>query len=284
MIDPYVSIIVCTYNRTRYLESCLQSIFNQTYKNIEVILVIKDLDENGKKILEKFEHLTTIIQDNKSIGISAARNIGVKNSHGEIIAFIDDDAVAYPNWMKNLIKKYENSNVGGVGGLIIDASSNKPWLFDWYINKFGITKDGDKIKNKKDWFRTFVGCNMSFRKKIFYEIKGFDEDIIFYHEEPDLCIRILKKGYKLELEPTAKVTHYLGDGPTRSTGLYYKCKSRLYFSFKNFGDDIPKRRIILEDLKLLPSEIFYVFRSLSLRNLKAIILARFHEYKRWNII
>lgn len=281
MANPYVSVIVCTYKRERYLESCLQSIFDQSYKNIEVILVVKDLDENEIKKLKKFEHLSFVTQDQKSIGLSAARNLGIKKANGDIIAFIDDDAVADSNWIENLIKKYKDPEVGGVGGLIIDASSNKPWLYDGYINRFGTTKIGDKIKNKEGWFRVLVGCNMGFRKKILDELKGFDENIIFYHEESDLCIRILKKGYKLELEPSAKVTHYLGEGPTRNKGMYYRCLNRLYYSFKNFGDEIPKNRIILNDLKLLPIDMIDAFRSAQLKNINYIFLARIQQYKKF---
>lgn len=278
MTGPYVSVIVCTYKRSIYLENCLQSIFNQSYKNIEVILVIKDLDEKEKLILKKFNNLKVIVQDNNSIGISAARNTGIKYAHGGIIAFIDDDAVAEYHWIQNLIKKYEDPDVGGVGGLIIDASSNKPWLFDWYIDKFGTTRDGNKIKNKQGWFRTLVGCNMSIKKEILDEIKGFDENIIFYHEEPDLCVRILKKGYKLELDPSAKVTHYLGEGPTRNKGMYYRCLNRLYFSFKNFGGEIPKYRIVINDMKLLPIDMIDAFRSLQIKNVNYIFLARIQQY------
>ena len=124
-MQPLVSIVICTYDRAEYLQKCLDSMLNQTYGNFEVIIVNGPSTDNTASILKNYPFKT--VQQIKKSGLSAARNLGIKEAKGDIIAFIDDDGVADKNWIKNLVKRYKDETIGGVGGIIYKAGTNDVW-------------------------------------------------------------------------------------------------------------------------------------------------------------
>ncbi|MCX7797073.1 MAG: glycosyltransferase [Melioribacter sp.] len=183
---PFVSVIVCTYNREKYLPLALNSLINQTVdKDIyEVIIVNNNSTDNTEAIAQEF------IETNKELnvkyviefqkGLSAARNRGIKESDGEIIIFIDDDAEVTPNYIEEAIKFFEEyPKVDAMGGKIIpkyEDNQEPKWMsiFLWGL----VTKSdwGDKIR-KYPYSKYPPGCSMSFRKKVFDEIGLFNTDL-----------------------------------------------------------------------------------------------------------
>lgn len=91
-MNELISIIIPTYNQCEFLERCLKSISEQTYKNFEIIVIDNSSTDNTKSIIEKFSYLPLKYLLNKNKGmIAQSRNLGIKLSKGEIIAFIDSD-------------------------------------------------------------------------------------------------------------------------------------------------------------------------------------------------
>jgi len=230
--NPLVTVIICTYNRADFLKKCLDSIFDQTYDKFEAIIVNGPSTDRTENLLRKYPF--KIIQQKNKGGLSAARNLGIKEAKGEIIAFIDDDAIADENWIKNHVKKYKDKKVGGVGGTIYGKNGK----IDEYckkVNKFGILKREKKtVHSGYTWFNTTCGCNTSFRRNVLEEIGGFDEYYNYWFDETDVCVSIAKAGYKIEYEYDAIVYHYHSDGPSRSSIWYHKAQKQLYFTLKNF--------------------------------------------------
>ena len=109
-----ISVIIPFYNQEDHFEECLNSITHQTYSNLEIIIINDGSDKKYDEILTKLQknHLDKIKifkQENK--GVSAARNLGIKKSRGEYIAFIDSDDIWLPNKLEhqiNIIKKKKN--------------------------------------------------------------------------------------------------------------------------------------------------------------------------------
>lgn len=241
-ILKFVSVVICTYNRAKYLEKCLESLKKQTYLQFEIIVVNGPSTDETDILLEKYPEIKIIKQD-KLNGLSFARNLGIEESEGKIVAFIDDDAVADVNWIKYLVEGYKDDSIGGVGGLVISPQgSNMPSIqFDrGIINKFGIPsavrKDNEELK--KNEFPIIMGTNSSFRKDILEEVNGFDPYIKYYHDESDLCVRIIIKGYKIVYTKEAFVMHYMVEGHNRKSTyeMNYSeiMKNNIYFIVKNF--------------------------------------------------
>jgi hypothetical protein len=242
MKKPFVSIVVCTYNRNEHLSKCLESLQRQTYKNAEIVVVNGPSTDGTDSVLCKYDNVRVVNQKSLN-GLSYARNLGICSSKGEIIAFIDDDAVADENWLAYLIGSYTSDLVGGVGGLVYGSQKTHIQFDNGTIDKCGIPKTvkPDTEKLRKNDFRVFMGTNCSFRRKALYDTGGFDPYFKYYHDESDLCVRIIKEGYSLIYQKNAFVIHEMVEGHNRKSPYDLNwseiIKNVIYFTLKNFSTD-----------------------------------------------
>ncbi len=229
-----ISVIISTYSieRSKAVLECLNSLSKQTLQPNEVILV---LDPN-EKLIQYYSsriHNSVKIVVSKSKGLSNARNAGVKSAKGDIVAFIDDDAVADKDWLKNLTRNYASPNFLGAGGLIepLWANGRPAWFpeeLDWVV---GCTYKG--LPQKKCYVRNPIGCNMSFRKRVFDEIGYFKSNIgrsgqtLFGSEEAEFSSRLLTQipQAKIIYDPSAVVYHRV---PKQRTSFRYSMKRSFY--------------------------------------------------------
>lgn len=211
-----VSVVVCTYSEERfdYVVGCIGSLKKQTLQPFEIILVL----DKDKALIDFYEgRMPTDVKIvvSNGFGLSNARNAGVKNAEGDIVAFIDDDAIADEKWLENLVKNYEDPLVLGVGGLIkpLWESKRPSWFpeeLDWIV---GCSYKG--LPENKAIIRNPIGCNMSFRKGVFEKAGYFSTDIgrvgskLAAHEDTEFSIRMTEKipGHKILYEPAAVVRH-----------------------------------------------------------------------------
>ena len=107
--NSLISVIVPVYNVEKYLPQCLNSIINQTYKNIEVVLVDDGSTDDSGNICEEYKKNDEriIVVHQKNSGLSAARNVGIEISTGEYITFIDSDDYISPDYIENLYSALE---------------------------------------------------------------------------------------------------------------------------------------------------------------------------------
>lgn len=204
MDEKFITAVIPAYNfnKVGFLIKSIDSVLNQKYNNFDVCVITEgDKLTNHVKSTYKDSECVSIIQmQNNTGGISAARNEGIKHAEGEIIAYLDSDAVADENWLKELNKVYvENKNIVAVGGKSEpNWISKQPWyLPDEFLWLVGVTHKGHPPHDSI--IRSAFGCNMSFRKNIFSEIGYFDDSLGKNHgfnlqgEEPDIGIRINKQ-------------------------------------------------------------------------------------------
>ena len=192
-----VSVNVLTKNRCELLRKCLVSLSKQSYKDFEIII----LDEHSKDGTEEMvsqmskgqTNIRFIQRDTKGLGYG--RNKGVNASKGEIIAFIDDDEEAHPDWLKNGVEAMEKFQVDIVRGAIYFP-------------------DGKLFRELRTDKMQFPTANIFYKKKVIEDIGMFDERFVYGSEDVDLGIRALKKGYKLALCEASITYHcYLPNNP-----------------------------------------------------------------------
>ena len=110
--NPLVSIIVPVYNGETFLKECVDSILNQTYKNIELILINDGSKDNSAQIINEYakkdERVVAIHQENS--GVCASRNNGLRNTHGEYICLIDQDDYVFPDYISYLYTLIKENN------------------------------------------------------------------------------------------------------------------------------------------------------------------------------
>lgn len=244
LLNVLVSVIVCTYNRSIFLERCLQSLRNQSYTNLEIIVVNGPSTDQTSYVLARYPEVIVVAQKELN-GLSSARNLGIQVSKGEIIAFIDDDAVAEEHWVEELVTGYSTESVGGVGGLVLYPDREQIQFDNGFISKSGLPTiiGSKKHRNLKgSSIPILMGTNCSFRRDVLLKVGGFDPYFKYYHDESDLCVRVHSIGYNIVFVRAATVFHEMADGHNRRSTYDMNwaeiVKNSIYFTLKNFGDEI----------------------------------------------
>lgn len=244
--NPLVSVIVCT-NGNRKINKCITSVLASCYKNFELIIV-----DDGANIDLKQKGFVIVRQEHK--GLTASRNTGIKNSKGEIIAFLDDDTEVEKNWIQEIVNSFESEEIGGISGKSIEYFKDKTSENSlWTCNKYGLIKVNPKKTEKND-FIVVHGCNMAFTRKALEDVNFFDENFNYYYDEIDLATRITKKGYKIKVNPKAVVHHFINSHP-RFGNKFEFGKFKYYFALKNFNSGIFFLLLVVNDFPFMINDI-----------------------------
>jgi GT2 family glycosyltransferase len=263
-----VSIIIPTKNRRRYLEDCLKSLVQANRRPNEIIVVDGYSSDGTEKVVQHYP--VKLLRDRGTL--TRARNLGLRTSSGDIIAYLDDDVIVDKNWLKHLLSAYSSPEVGGVGGRILPFGVDTTHFIPACGNMVGkVRNDGIVIANfdiplkKPIEVDFFQGCNMSFRREAIFRAGGFDETYqgIFRHDS-DVSVAVKKLGCKLIYEPKAVVWHR-EKGKERplyrsNYWIYWYTRNSTYFYFKNMFPE-NKRNLPLFFLRLFFPPRDYVSKS-----------------------
>lgn len=218
-----VSVVLCTYSPDMYdhFQDAADSILEQTYDDVELVIVVDGDDDLYQRVQADYGGDENVIChcNDENVGLLESRNTGAELASGEIVAFIDDDAVAAEDWITLLIDAYETSNALAAGGKMIpDWVADKPTFlpaeFYWLV---GVTHRG--FADGSGEVRNTFGSNISFRRNVFLELGGFDTDIggrkgdeNLQGGETELCARMREKyGRGVWYVPEAEVAHKVFD-------------------------------------------------------------------------
>jgi len=198
---PLVSVIVATIGRDT-LEDCLASVIDQSYPRKEIIVVADIVSPELMNFLKRYSAKREIqpIFNAERAGAWGTRNIGISASRGDIVAFIDDDAVAEQDWLSQIVKGYENDMIGGVCGRILPKSKH-PHKLDQFLDEMYYERFRD------DPLHLLAGSNMSFRTSVIKEVGMFNSTFHYGPAEMELGLRVLRKGYALKHVADAIVRH-----------------------------------------------------------------------------
>ena len=178
-LNMFVSIILCTHRSDRYKDfiEAINSLLSQSYNNLEIIVVVDGNNELYDKIMKSGIKANKITLNEKNLGLSESRNRGMKETKGDIIAFFDDDAVADTNWIKELVRMYEEKDAIAAGGLLLPKwTSKKPnFLPEEYYWLIGATHKGfpEEITEVRNTF----GSNISFKAEVLKALGGFRSEM-----------------------------------------------------------------------------------------------------------
>jgi len=218
-----ISVIVCTYKRPVFLKKCLESLLFNTYENYEIIIVGQGADPTPRAVVSDHFRNNPRIKHvhSETVGLSAARNIGCHRAQGHVIAFIDDDANASPEWMEGYVEIFHQIEPmpGMVGGMIEPLwETQRP---NWYpIEReflLGIYNIGDEIRPFPETDLP-IGANFAILRSAFEKMGGFDERLGFNvkrkhsmiaGEDSLFALRIREAGYPIYYQPKSKVYHYI---------------------------------------------------------------------------
>lgn len=221
MALPSVSIVVVSRGRRNWLRRCLLAIGQLDYTAFEVIVVACPAGFEVAKQVQLPVFARTLSFDRANI--SAARNLGVKHARGELVAFIDDDAVPEPTWLTHLAAVFNDIDVAQAGGTTLGRNGISVQHGAALVTSEGVTvavtvhsDSPTVIEPSKDASPRLHGTNMTVRRDVLVEHGGFDERYAFYLDETDLTCRISQGGGKTMFVPKATVHHGVAPSDMRS--------------------------------------------------------------------
>jgi glycosyltransferase involved in cell wall biosynthesis len=194
--DIRISVVVCAYTEARWdeLVACIGSLRTQRRPADEVVLVIDHASALYTRAATAFPDVRVVESDGPQ-GLSGARNTGVARSTGDVVAFIDEDAMAAPNWLAALEAHFDDGDVLGAGGSISPRwMTGTPWWFpEEFLWVVGCTYRGMPTSTAQ--VRNLIGCNMSIRRSVVERAGGFRIgrvgalSIGLENDETEMCIR-----------------------------------------------------------------------------------------------
>jgi GT2 family glycosyltransferase len=200
--SPRMSVVVCTYNGARTLRECLEGCTRLDYPDFEVIVVIDGSTDSSVQIASEFPF--RVVHCKKNGGLSNARNVGMREANGEIVAYLDDDAYPDPLWLRRLAIAFERSDHAGIGG------PNLPPPGDGLLAECVANSPGNPLHVllTDELAEHVPGCNMAFRRRCLLAIDGFDVAYRRAGDDVDLCWRIQDQGWTIGFDPAAFVWHH----------------------------------------------------------------------------
>ena len=218
-MDPSVVVNIHGGTDIKQFEAAADSILGQSYESFELVIVVSDAPRLCEVIERRYGDIPNVqtVSLDKDDGLSAARNTGAAAATGDIVVFTDDDVVAEPDWLAELIGTYEQYEPAGVGGHVVPIwPDEKPWYFPneffWLV---GVMHDNFVETQEPQPVRNTFGCNISFDREAFLAAGGFREDLgknqdnPLQGEEAELCERLNGKFW---YTPDALVHHRVDGG------------------------------------------------------------------------
>ena len=238
--DRKISVVVCTYNGESRIVDTLISLVNQKFPHgaYEILVVDNNSSDDTSALVNSFigMHSERCIKYflEKTQGLSCARNRGIKESKGEIIAFIDDDAVADHLWLKSICDGYNSDKSAACVGGKTELKWNNGMPQWWYpaLNYLYSGFDYGEERCTLHYPHLPVGTNISFLRSEFEKVGLFKNDLgrkggaLSGGEETDICMRIEKIGGKILYEPRAIVYHNVDSYRQRKSYIFRRAVSQ----------------------------------------------------------
>lgn len=247
-MQPLVSVIIITCNRPFLLRHCLEHVFAQPYEYKEVIVVDSSSDDTSGQVISCYADVIAVRLRGQRHNMPQARNAGIAVATGDLLAFIDDDAMVQPTWLVSLVETYTDETIGAAGGRVIampepyaDQQQGSPHLTVQPSGRV-VARDTGLVSTEPCDVDHLIGCNMSFRRQALQQVGGFDANYTCTNlrEETDMCVRVKQAGWRIRFVPSIAVLHF----SARSLQPYFLERPSVqfsngrncsYFALKNFG-------------------------------------------------
>lgn len=223
----YFSLIIATFNRMEHHINLLKSLKEQTFRDFEIVVIDQNAHDNLKNCLtaDLKDFNLVYLHVKKNMGLSAARNYGMKHASGRIIAFPDDDCWYQPRTLELVYERFsQDDSINTVTGLVTDVDGS------FSAGGYMIRNKQVRVSNSNAWWTT-NSSSIFIKREVLEAIGEFDENIglgtqrYISGEETDLILRIHKLGYKVNYYPEINVFH------KRYRGVYDKTERKRGYGY-----------------------------------------------------
>lgn len=242
---PAVSVVVNTVDRAHSLAVLLAALEQQAYPNFELIVVVGPTQDQTLKLLAAYAGRLRVLRCARA-NLGESRNIGLAAAQGEIVAFIDDDAVPCRTWLAQLTAAFSHPQVAAVGGSVYMVYADGPHL----QHRLGIVSDLGEQQNVRSsdalppagkglvWTERPMGTNMAFRRAALLAAGGFDGYYAWVYDDADVAMRLALAGYSVRGVMQAPVYHIPASSRNRIvrtlTGRWFVgTQAAAYFAVQN---------------------------------------------------
>jgi GT2 family glycosyltransferase len=248
-MDSFVSVVIVNFNGRRFLEPCLLSLANQSFRNFEIILVDNHSSDDSAGYIREHFPSVTLIETGKNLGFAGGTNTGIRASDGDFILTLNNDTITDPLFIENLVRPMASDPHLGM-------CASKMLFPDGRINSTGICisrsgaawdrgiyeQDSVKYNTEEEVFGPCAGAAL-YRRAMLDEIGLFDEDFFIYMEDVDLAFRARLAGWQCMFIPSARVTHLMGGttGINSDLSVFYGNRNLVWNAIKNF----PARTLLI---------------------------------------
>jgi glycosyltransferase involved in cell wall biosynthesis len=249
-----ITAIICTHNRDRYLGAAIDSLLAQDLPEYQVLVVDNaSSDRTHEVVASRLANPKLRYVYEANLGLSAARNRGFQETDSDILAYLDDDAIAQPNWLRELLNAYEqNENLVIAGGKVTliwppEISQPPPWLSKHLQGALGDYDLGNEILEITNPGLTPRGLNYSIRRQFLQSVGGFDLNLgrvgkkLLSNEELFMTELALKQGQQVLYLPQALVAHHVA--PERLQAQWFLNRSWWQGVSEYYRDELNHQKI-----------------------------------------
>lgn len=234
MVSPQISAIICTHNRDAYLGAAIDSLLAQTRVDFEVLVVDNASTDRTRQVVEqRLGHPALKYLYEPALGLSVARNTGATHAQAPILAYLDDDAVATPQWLQVLVTAFQQTEklaiAGGKVTLLWPPGMTEPrWLAPALAGNLGFYDLGEAPMLITDPRLTPRGLNYSVRREFLEQVGGFDLKLgrigknLLSNEELQMTEKALERGWQVAYLPEALVAHHVAPERLRQQWFFQR--------------------------------------------------------------
>lgn len=216
-----LSIITVTFNSENVIKDLIETILKSKIENSEIVIVDCASTDKTIEIIKKYPEVK-LIESKVNLGYARGNNLGVKNSKGKYILFLNPDVRVPEEGINRLLNFYEsNEDMGAVSPKLVFPNGKmqksvrklptlKRAFMEYFLNKRAEYDEFTPSSNEPVAVECIYTAVFLMSRSLFESIKGFDEKYFLYYEDIDLCKKIIQKGKKIYYYPEVEFTHELG--------------------------------------------------------------------------
>jgi GT2 family glycosyltransferase len=267
-LNPLVSVIILNYNGKPFIERCLQSVFETSYPNLEVVFFDNASTDGSIRFVKELfgdDPRLKIVTNRENLGFAVGNNIAAKHARSDFFVFLNNDTEVDPSWINELMSVVlSDPSIGVCGCKVITIDRKTVNSVGAFVDRYGdvyLRGRGAHSVHYKSPVRTFLAHGVAFliKRKVWEEVGGFDPKYFAGIEDIDLCWRVQLLGYKVVVNPHAVVYH-VGEA-TRNRII--KFHRRRYIATRNILRTLLKNYSISTLVKVLPRYFALTLMELS---------------------
>lgn len=261
MSDVRFSVVIPNWNGKRFLQPCLEALLAQTHPNLEIIVVDNASSDGSQDFIKAHYPQVTLLALPENRGFTGACNAGMVHASGDIIALLNNDTEAHPDWARAVVSAFErHPEVGIVASkmLLYDRRTHIHTVGDGFTTdgrafNRGVWEEDKGQYDREEYVFSACGGSSAYRRALLDQVGLLDDTYFFLLEDADLAWRAQLAGWQTLYTPHAIVYHHLSATGGGATASFYDGRNSIYLLAKNLPAELWRKyrgQIIKRQLRL----------------------------------